>query len=291
MLENKKLFFHNKSGSKLRLSYLNKYPHVLYEIQKWTDTYNLHELSLSEQIYHYVNDLTELPYDKKGLMKTYKGFSKGYSVNGKKVINDNVIIDLNDLKKYIILQKNGGSISQKIINNSDLLKQLHDKYNFNISIRAKIYMFVHDLDKIPKCKICNNDTRFGNSRGFLLTCSNLCRRTLEQKYKSSTYMMRDKRTVRVQGYEHYVLEELEKVYNSSDILVSDEIYNYIDIIKYNDNKEYYPDIFIISENKIIEVKSNYTYRVDFEKNQLKKNACIKAGYKFEFYIWDLKQII
>ena len=103
--------------------------------------------------------------------------------------------------------------------------------------------------------------------------------------------MKDGRSVRVQGYEHFVLNELEKLYKSSDILVSDEIYKHIDIIKYLDNKEYYPDIFIISENKIIEVKSNYTYRKDYEKNQLKKEASINAGYKFEFYIWDLKQII
>ena len=289
-MENKKEFFHNKSGSKLRISYLKKNPIILKEIEDWSNLYNLNELTLSEKIYHFVNDLTELPYDKNGLKKVYRGFSKGYSVNGK-IQNIKKNIKLEDLLIYKDLQKTGGSISQKIMNNFNLLIEVQNMYKFDISDRAKIYMFVNDLTEPPKCKICNNYSKFGNSRGFLLTCSNKCRRNLESKYRSKFYIMKDGRSVRVQGYEHFVLNELEKLYKSSDILVSDEIYKHIDIIKYLDNKEYYPDIFIISENKIIEVKSNYTYRKDYEKNQLKKEASINAGYKFEFYIWDLKQII
>lgn len=38
---------------------------------------------------------------------------------------------------------------------------------------------------------------------------------------------------------------------------------------------YYPDIFIPKENKIIEVKSIWTYNVNLEKNILKQKASIK----------------
>ena len=100
-------------------------------------------------------------------------------------------------------------------------------------------------------------------------------------------MILGKRKVRVQGYEQFVIEELLLKYRPSDILVSDEI----DPIPYDENKLYYPDIKIISENKIIEVKSSYTFKADLEKNMKKKQAALDAGFNFEFHVWDLKQII
>jgi len=51
-------------------------------------------------------------------------------------------------------------------------------------------------------------------------------------------------------------------------------------------QHYYPDIYIKSENKVIEVKSNYTFYKDYDKNILKKKACIKMGLDFEFMILD-----
>jgi len=53
---------------------------------------------------------------------------------------------------------------------------------------------------------------------------------------------------------------------------------------------YYPDFYIKKDNKIIEVKSIYTYNIDIEKNLLKQKACLDAGYNFEFWIYDTKII-
>jgi hypothetical protein len=57
-----------------------------------------------------------------------------------------------------------------------------------------------------------------------------------------------------------------------------------------ENKErvYFCDIYISKENKIIEVKSQYTYEKELERNILKKEACIRYGYAFEFWIYDPK---
>lgn len=41
-----------------------------------------------------------------------------------------------------------------------------------------------------------------------------------------------------------------------------------------------------SENKIIEVKSDRTFEVQEEMNLLKADAVRKAGYKFEFWIFN-----
>lgn len=61
----------------------------------------------------------------------------------------------------------------------------------------------------------------------------------------------------IKGYEHLALDELVKIYNEDDILTDR---NDMPKIMYNFNDKtlrYYPDIYIKSENKIIEVKSTY----------------------------------
>lgn len=112
-----------------------------------------------------------------------------------------------------------------------------------------------------------------------------------RKYK--IYKFPSGKEVFIQGYEDYVIDQLLLEYNESDIIISNkEITQNIGIIYYKKNgniHKYYPDIYIKSENKIIEVKSAYTYEKDLETNILKMNACINAGFKFEFKIIDKKE--
>ena len=55
-------------------------------------------------------------------------------------------------------------------------------------------------------------------------------------------------------------------------------------------KRYYPDIWIKSENIIIEVKSDYTYKKDLIKNILKALATRKLNYNFEFWVYDKNKL-
>lgn len=86
---------------------------------------------------------------------------------------------------------------------------------------------------------------------------------------------------------------LDKGYKEEDIVVSNAaIEKYTGKIWYNDSenkkRKYYPDIYIISKNKIVEVKSYYTYDTAFSINIRKKNACLSLGIHFEFWIYDDK---
>lgn len=47
-----------------------------------------------------------------------------------------------------------------------------------------------------------------------------------------------------------------------------------------------PDIWIKYENRIIEVKSYYTYKKDLIKNIMKALATRKLNYNFEFWVYD-----
>jgi very-short-patch-repair endonuclease len=56
-------------------------------------------------------------------------------------------------------------------------------------------------------------------------------------------------------------------------------YQYID-----KQKIYFPDFYLPDYNLIIEIKSDYTYNKELEKNLLKESAMIDYGYNFLFII-------
>lgn len=109
-------------------------------------------------------------------------------------------------------------------------------------------------------------------------------------YNYRDYIFPSGRIERIQGYEDKAIDELlDNGVKENDIIINDiEIQDYIGEIYYfyeEKTRRYYPDIFIKSQNKIIEVKSDYTFEKDKEKNIEKEKAVIKLGINFEFKIY------
>lgn len=93
---------------------------------------------------------------------------------------------------------------------------------------------------------------------------------------------------KVQGYEPFALDKLIKTNSETDILTNRKdvpriSYTIGDKIHY-----YFPDIYIPSENRIIEVKSTWTYKCKEDNIQEKKKATEKAGYNYEIWVYDGK---
>lgn len=126
--------------------------------------------------------------------------------------------------------------------------------------------------------------------------------------QSKEYKFPSGNKVIVSGYEPIALDLLLEKYSEQDIIVgqffestSRKNYN-IPTFNYKNIKGttriYYPDLYVPSENKIIEVKSRWWYEgsgdwkyYDRKENNLrKKNACLLAGYVFEFWILNSKGI-
>lgn len=111
-------------------------------------------------------------------------------------------------------------------------------------------------------------------------------------YKLKEYKLPSGKSIKIQGYENFALDILLKRYREEDLSITySEIREEIGMINYlmNDKEKIYlPDIYIIPENKIIEVKSDYTYNLSLEQNLLKKEACLSSGILFEFWILDKK---
>lgn len=103
------------------------------------------------------------------------------------------------------------------------------------------------------------------------------------------YTLPSGKIIRIQGYEKYAIDHLlENGYEEKDIkTVSKEKpsfkYNYLD-----KERIYKPDIYLKSENLIIEVKSLFTYDLENLMNLEKEKSCIMQGFKFQFWIFDRK---
>ena len=91
----------------------------------------------------------------------------------------------------------------------------------------------------------------------------------------------------VQGYEPLAINLLlTQGYSENDIqLINRPSIKYIGVN--NLSRVYHPDIIIRSENRIIEVKSTYTVKID-SNLPYKKIACEEQGWKFDLWVFDNK---
>jgi len=108
-------------------------------------------------------------------------------------------------------------------------------------------------------------------------------------YTLKEYVLPSGKITKVQGYEPQALDILLRTHSEEDLILgAANIREKIGMIMYTDNDgkqhRYFPDIYISSINKIIEVKSEWTYKIQKDVNELKKNACIEAGLDFAFMI-------
>jgi hypothetical protein len=110
-------------------------------------------------------------------------------------------------------------------------------------------------------------------------------------YKSKDYVFPSGKIERIQGYEHFMLDELLKKENVSenDIIVSrKEVPN----IWYQDangkKRRYFVDCYIPSQKRCIEAKSTWTANKKKDCIFLKQQAVKDAGYKCEIWIYDSK---
>ncbi len=106
-------------------------------------------------------------------------------------------------------------------------------------------------------------------------------------FTSKPYILPSGKEIKIQGYENKFLDEYFKNGGlEEDITTQGKDLPEIWYCTEDGKKHrYFPDFYIKSENKIIEVKSEYTYESNLEINLLKEKACSDNGYKFEFKIY------
>jgi len=95
---------------------------------------------------------------------------------------------------------------------------------------------------------------------------------------------------KVQGYEPYALDDLIKTYTEDQIKSDRKDVPRISYKVDEKQKYYFPDIFIPHENKIIEVKSTWTYKSKEDNIKAKAEACKAQSYIYEIWIYNAKGV-
>ena len=119
----------------------------------------------------------------------------------------------------------------------------------------------------------------------------IAEKMLNNSYQRKEYTFPSGKTITYQGYENFALDELlfEEKINEDDIIT--ERNRVPEIWYYDENNKkhrYYVDIYIKSQNRCIEVKSQWTNQ---PKNYVleKKESAESLGYKYDLWIYDRKR--
>ena len=115
-------------------------------------------------------------------------------------------------------------------------------------------------------------------------------KNMKNSYRRKTFIFPSGKEVFVQGYEPFCLRDLlEQKQNEEDIIIGlQEVPEVWYMDKENKKHRYYTDIYIKSENKCIEVKSTYTFKLDTEKILLKQQAVKDLGIECEIWVYSSK---
>jgi len=127
--------------------------------------------------------------------------------------------------------------------------------------------------------------------GFEYACQNPEISEKVLKHSTKKYILPSGKETYIQGYENYALDILLKEFTEDEILNSRTDMPVIRYQHKNVNRRYFPDIYIPKINKIIEVKSTWTYKRDLIKNIIKAIYTRKLGYDYEVWIFDKNKLI
>jgi hypothetical protein len=152
----------------------------------------------------------------------------------------------------------------------------------------------------------NDKRRATNLLKFGVQCSFLRPGVLSKAAKSNAtgkdFTLPSGKVIGLRGYEHLVVTQLLQKYSETELILHDQYTSYqLPTFSYIDNRrhhlKYYPDIFIPSENKIIEVKARWwwdgngepKYNTRFENNLKKRAAVLEKGFLYEVWLFETKQ--
>ena len=114
----------------------------------------------------------------------------------------------------------------------------------------------------------------------------------EIRYKWKQYIFPSGEICKYQGYENFGLDLLLKTYSENEIITDRKE---IPKIKYIDfdgtHRTYCPDMWIPRDNLLVEIKSDYTYRLHEKNISCKQKGVISGGYKFNLFVFNRKQLI
>ena len=217
--------------------------------------------------------------------------------------------------EYIILNKKKCTSQYHTILAVDEVSYLNSFWPYAETIKEKVFLMENKITERPRCLNCDKElnspfiSSINNKKKIKRFCDLNCKSSskniremisnsvaksyeLDQdlytkKIKSGRkwreFTMPSGKIVLVQGYELFGLNELLETIKEEDILVHREVprvkYKYGGI-----ERIHFADFYIKSTNTLIDVKSNFTFSIEIEKNNAKKLFAEEQGYNYKFMI-------
>jgi hypothetical protein len=209
---------------------------------------------------------------KKGKQTSYEKYGDEHYTNTEKT-------------KQTCIEKYGGQAMGSSVVREKITKTNIEKYGFeNVFQNEKIKekskhtclekYGVENSSQIEEVKEKRKITCLKNN-GFEYPTQNI---NIFKKHQSTAFRLKYYENLHYQA--SYELNFLEIFYNKIKIENAKSIRYQFN----SKNKVYHPDFFLPEYNLIIEIKSNYTYRINLEVNLAKQKACLDQGYNFIFII-------
>lgn len=183
----------------------------------------------------------------------------------------------------------------RIIKESPIEQLKYDKSKCNICAQTRRnagtkQAFIERGDEINAKRINTVRERYGVD--YVTQDNEIRIRSAKNGYLSKKYIFPSGREISCQGYEPLAYDILLKSNIDEDDIWTDDvigscrafpkfIYEFCEI-----QHRYFPDIYVASEDKFIEVKSDYTMNVEYDKNILKAQTVKKYGYNIEIWIFN-----
>ena len=202
------------------------------------------------------------------------------------------------LKKYGVENANQSQEIKEKIKKSNL-----EKYGFEYGLQSEEvkekrrdtnlekYGFVNPLQREEIKEKSKNTCLKKYNVEYPCQCPEIYEKQNKNSYYLKDYILPSGNTIKIQGYEHFALDELCKKENSNENDIITGCKN-VPTIWYNDNDNkkhrHFVDIFIPSKNKCIEVKSTWTFKKQKEIVFLKQTAAKELGFLYEIWVYDNK---
>lgn len=198
---------------------------------------------------------------------TYPAWNKGLDISDDRV------------KKNAEGQKKTKSLKEWKESHKDRIKK---KYNGKHFTQTKEYIKNREETHFKKYGVRHSTQR-----------PEIYKKILEKRYLLKEYILPSGNVIKLQGYEPFALDYLLNVknYNETDIITEAEKMPYIFYILKGAKHRYFPDIFLENENKIIEIKSDFTMEQNKEKNKMKHYGTKKLGFVHEFWVFNRQGIL
>lgn len=270
------------------LTLIRKFKYTFNEVQKTFEDNNCKLISTE-----YINQLTDLDYicECKNKAKIiFKVFLRGDRCQKCAI----------DKRKKTNLQVYGNEVSmnskklkevwtEKIKNRTEEEKEeIQNKRKVTNLIKYGVEHCLQSKEIRDKGKFTNLE-KYGVE--YPMQNAEFAEKQQNKSYYTKKYTLPSGKEINIQGYENYAMDILLKEFKEDEIL---NTRTDMPVIRYDYqkvNRRYFPDIYIPKINKIIEVKSTWTYKSLLIKNLIKAIYTRKLGYDYEIWIFDKKGVI